>query len=128
MPPKNRAIILSGAKQPLTIQKTPYTRPGPHELVIKSRAIAINAADAYKELLGDAFLPYIKLRCVPGNDLAGEVVEVGSAITRFHAGDRVCAEAAGTPNFGNCQVEGAFQEYVVVAGAPDSVNSRRCHV
>lgn len=126
MPPTNHAVILSGATQPLAVQETPYTPPGPHELVIKTYAVAINAVDAYKQLLGETFLPYIKLPCVPGNDVAGQVVEVGSAVTRFHTGDRVCAEAAGTADFGNRQPEGPFQEYVVLrehltARIPDGV-------
>jgi NADPH:quinone reductase-like Zn-dependent oxidoreductase len=133
MPPTNQAVILSGAKQPLTVQETPYTSPAPHELVIKTYAVAINVVDAYKQLLGDAFLPYIKLPCVPGNDLAGEVVEVGSAITRFRPGDRVCAEATGTADFGNRQPEGAFQEYVVLrehltVQIPDDVAYERATV
>jgi NADPH:quinone reductase-like Zn-dependent oxidoreductase len=95
-------------------------------------AVAINAVDAYKQLLGDAFLPYMKLPCVPGNNLAGEV-EVGSAITRFHAGDRVCAKATGTAEFGNRQAEGASQEYVVVrehltARIPDDVTYEQAAV
>jgi NADPH:quinone reductase-like Zn-dependent oxidoreductase len=133
MPPTNHAVILSGANQPLTLQETPYNPPDPHELVIKTHAVAINAVDAYKQLLGDAFLPYIKLPCVPGNDVAGEVVQVGSAVTRFHPGDRVCAEAAGTADFGNRQPEGAFQHYVVLrehltVRIPDGVAYERAAV
>jgi NADPH:quinone reductase-like Zn-dependent oxidoreductase len=133
MPPRNQALILTGAKEPLTLQETPYSPPGPHELVIKTHAVAINAVDAYKQLLGDAFLPFIRLPCVPGNDLAGEVVEVGSAITRFHLGDRVCAEAGGTADFGNRQAEGAFQKYVVLrehltARVPDDITYERATV
>ncbi|KAF2659341.1 GroES-like protein [Lophiostoma macrostomum CBS 122681] len=133
MPPTNHAIVLSGAKQPLALQETSYTPPGPHELVVKTYAVAINAVDAYKQLLGDNFLPYINLPCVPGNDLAGEVIEVGSAVTRFHPGDRVCGEAAGTADFGNRQAESAFQEYVVLrehltARIPDGVAYERAAV
>jgi NADPH:quinone reductase-like Zn-dependent oxidoreductase len=33
---------------------------------------------------------------VLGSDVAGEVVEVGSAVTRFRTGDRVLGHAVGT--------------------------------
>jgi NADPH:quinone reductase-like Zn-dependent oxidoreductase len=98
----------------LSLQETPYTAPDAYEVVVKTTAVAINTMDCYKQILGDAFLPYIKIPCVPGNDLAGQVVEVGSAITRFKPGDRVLAEAAGTADFGNRAAEGAFQEYVLI--------------
>jgi NADPH:quinone reductase-like Zn-dependent oxidoreductase len=133
MPPINQAVFLAGAKAPLSIQETPYTTPGEHEIVIKTAAVAINAVDAYKQILGDGFLPYIKMPCVPGNDVAGEVVEVGSGVMRFQPGDRICAEAAGTADFGNRPPEGAFQEYVVLrehltAKIPDSISYERAAV
>src|SRR4051812_15010825 len=130
MAPTNHSALLTAAKTPLSVEETPYTPPGPTELVVKTAAVAINAVDGYKQLLGDVFLPYIKMPCVPGNDLAGEVVEVGSGVTRFRPGDRVLAEAAGTADFGNRPPEGAFQEYVVVrehltAKVPDGVPYER---
>lgn len=110
----NHAAYLTAANTPLSVREAPYTPPGPTELLVRTSAVAINAVDGYKQLLGDAFLPNIKIPCVPGNDLAGQVVEIGSHVTRFAPGDRIIAEAAGTADFGNRPPEGAFQEYVVV--------------
>jgi NADPH:quinone reductase-like Zn-dependent oxidoreductase len=133
MSPTNYAVFLKGAKEPLSIQETPYTSPDEHELVIKTAAVAVNAVDAYKQILGDGSLPYIKLPCVPGNDVAGEVVEVGSSVTRFKSGDRVCCETGGTAAFGNRPPEGGFQHYVVLrehltAKIPGSVSYERAAV
>ena len=133
MAPQNHSLFLTGAKEPLALQETSYTAPGPNELVIKAAAVAINAVDAYKQLFGDALLPYIKMPCVPGNDVAGGVVEIGSSITRFKTGDRIIAEAAGTAAFGNRPAEGAFQEYVIIrehlaSKIPDHVSFERAAV
>jgi NADPH:quinone reductase-like Zn-dependent oxidoreductase len=61
--------------------------PGPHEVVVKIHAASLNYRDLMYARgdylgLGDATL-------VPVADGAGEVVEVGSAVTRFKRGDRV---------------------------------------
>ncbi len=45
---------------------------------------------------------------------AGEVVEVGTAVTRFQVGDRVLGHAVGSDKQRNSAAEGAFQEYTVV--------------
>lgn len=49
-----------------------------------------------------------------GTDAAGEVVEVGSAVTRFRPGDRVTGFARGSEEKINNPSQGAFQEYVVL--------------
>ena len=133
MTPKNHAIFLRGAKESLKLEETAYTKPDEHEIVIKTAAVAINAVDAYKQILGDGFLPYIKMPCVPGNDVAGEVVEIGNGVTRFKVGDRICAETAGTADFGNRPPEGGFQEFVVLrehlaAKIPDTISYERATV
>ena len=51
---------------------------------------------------------------VLGSDVAGEVVEVGSAVTRFRVGDRVLGHAVGTDKDSNRAAEGGFQHYTVV--------------
>ncbi|EQK97326.1 zinc-binding oxidoreductase CipB [Ophiocordyceps sinensis CO18] len=113
MASSNKAIFLANGTPncPLEIKERPLTLPGPQELVVKNRFVAINPVDAYKQLLGEALLPYVAWPHVPGSDLAGEVVHVGSAGSRFAVGDRVIPYAAGTLPFGNRPAEGAFQRY-----------------
>jgi NADPH:quinone reductase-like Zn-dependent oxidoreductase len=65
---------------------TPRT-PGPHDVVVKIHAASLN----YRDLMfarGD-YLGLIDAPLVPVADGAGEVVEVGAAVTRFKPGDRV---------------------------------------
>ncbi|MEY9855958.1 NADPH:quinone reductase-like Zn-dependent oxidoreductase [Catenulispora sp. GAS73] len=50
-----------------------------------------------------------------GADVAGEVVEVGTEVTRFRVGDRVIGHAVGTDKDSNSAAEGAFQHYTAVS-------------
>jgi NADPH:quinone reductase-like Zn-dependent oxidoreductase len=57
-------------------------------IVVRNHAVAINPIDWIKEVAGDAVFNWIKYPFILGCDSAGEVVEVGSAVTRFKVGDR----------------------------------------
>ncbi|KAI1418314.1 GroES-like protein [Hypoxylon sp. FL1857] len=133
MVPSNQAAFLTAAPVPLEVKEAPYTPPGPNELVVKNRAVAVNIVDPYKQLLGDVLLPYVKWPCVQGEDLSGDVVQVGKAVTRFKVGDRVLSYPAGTLPFGNRPAEGGFQLYTVArehltAKIPQSVTYERASV
>ena len=115
MPPINRAAWLTAkCTKPLQIHQAPYTPPGPDEIVVKNGAIAINPVDWIKQLIGDMLLAYLKYPFVPGSDVAGEVVEVGSGVQHFNVGDRVLGQALGTAPWSKKSSEGAFQEYTVL--------------
>ncbi|EOO00996.1 putative zinc-binding oxidoreductase protein [Phaeoacremonium minimum UCRPA7] len=64
--------------------------------------------------IGDFAFPWIKYPAIVGNDIAGEVIEVGTGATRFKIGDRVVALAVGTDKRSNKASESAFQECVVI--------------
>jgi hypothetical protein len=51
---------------------------------------------------------------VLGEDVAGEVVEIGDAVTRFKVGDRVLGQALAGDKSRNTPAEGAFQLYTVL--------------
>jgi NADPH:quinone reductase-like Zn-dependent oxidoreductase len=79
--------------------------------------VAINPVDwaiAKLPFIGPRVVPWLKPPAVLGEDLAGEVAEVGPGVTRFKVGDRVLAFAAGGNENRNRPAEGAFQTYVVV--------------
>ncbi|ROW12028.1 hypothetical protein VPNG_05283 [Cytospora leucostoma] len=122
MAPTNLAAWLPAkCAKPLKVGPAPYTSPGPGELVVKNHAIAINPVDWINQIMG--FLMYLKYPLVAGNDVAGEVIEVGPD-TRFSVGDRVVGQAMGTAPFSKKVSEGAFQQYTVlrqyvVAPIPD---------
>ncbi|EOD53023.1 putative zinc-binding oxidoreductase protein [Neofusicoccum parvum UCRNP2] len=128
MPPTNRAAWLTGKQvRPLEVKSAPYTKPGQNEIVVQARAIAVNPVDAMKQAMGDMMMGWIKYPFILGDDLAGDVVEVGPGVTRFQPGDRVVGHAVSIDKRSNRACEGAFQEYVVlrtnlVSPIPDSMS------
>ncbi|KVE40021.1 zinc-dependent alcohol dehydrogenase family protein [Burkholderia sp. TSV86] len=66
----------------------PIPEPGPHELLIKVRAVSLN----YRDRLvvdGDLLPDRPAMPFVPTSDMAGEVVATGALVTRFKTGDRI---------------------------------------
>ncbi|KAL1870763.1 hypothetical protein Daus18300_005083 [Diaporthe australafricana] len=133
MPPSNNAAWLREPKAQLTVSSAPYTVPGPDEIVVRSRAIAMNYCDWAKQDLGNMIFPWVKHPFVLGEDVAGEVAEVGSSVSTFKVGDRVLGHALGADKTSAGASEGAFQEYVVVKAVlasriPDAVTFERACV
>ena len=126
--PSNQAAWLTGTKvKPLEVKTAPYTSPGPNEIVVKNGAVAINPVDWGKQMIGDVMFSWIKYPFTMGNDLAGEIVEVGKGVTRFHVGDRILGHAVGLDKRSNKASEGAFQNYTVIrtnlaSPIPDSLS------
>lgn len=113
--PSNRAAWLSAKSvRPLEVKTAPYTPPAANEIVIKNGAVAVNPVDWSKQFIGDLMFSWIKYPFILGNDLAGEVVEVGQGVSRFKPGDRILGHALSMDPTVNKSSEGAFQEYTVV--------------
>ena len=112
--PSNTAAWLVAYRSRLEIKPAPYTHPSDDEIVVKNHAVAINPLDWILQVAGSVAYRWIKLPFVLGTDVAGEVVEVGSAVTRFAVGDRVLGMAVGTDKDSNSPARGAFQTYTVV--------------
>lgn len=102
--PTNNAAYLTATKAPLQIQPAPYPSPADDEVVIKTRAVAINPVDHAIQEHGPDVFTFVTLPAVLGYDVAGEVEAVGRGVTRFRVGDRVAGLA-----------DGGFQEHVALA-------------
>ncbi len=116
-----KAIIINqpgGTEQlKLAVIKTPSVLP--NEVLVKVRAISINPVDV-KTRLGRGL--YSRLAdespLIPGWDISGTVVETGSAVTEFNAGD----EVFGMVNFpGPARLAGAFVDVTVTAALSHSL-------
>jgi NADPH:quinone reductase-like Zn-dependent oxidoreductase len=112
--PTNRAVWLPSKRADFEVGAAPYASPRENEIVVRNKAVAVNAIDWITQSMGDVFFPWTKYPFVVGSDLAGEVVEVGSGVSRFTVGDRVLAHAVGADKKRNSAAEGAFQDYTVV--------------
>lgn len=121
----NRAAILPEAQaHPLKVDDFPMPVAGPHQMIVKNHAVAVNPADAIVQKMGALVTNF---PAVLGEDLAGEVVSVGPEVTRFKVGDRVVAMASDIKFTTDAPYLGAFQLYCrvdddVAAKIPESVS------
>lgn len=117
----NRAAWLKRPKAQLEVDDAPRAVAGPGEIVIKNVFVAINPVDWKVQTYGP---PSHHYPSILGQDIAGEVVEVGSGVTRVRLGDRVIAHGIGRAT----QIDkySAFQLYsvafeIAVSPIPDSL-------
>jgi NADPH:quinone reductase-like Zn-dependent oxidoreductase len=75
--------------------QVPIPIPNKEEILLKIEAASLNPVD-WKIQKG-MFRPVLpsKFPCIPVSDVAGEVVEIGSAITDFRVGDKIVAYIGG---------------------------------
>ena len=138
MPGKMRAVLKTAAGEGLEMREVPLPRIKPDEVLVRVRAASICGTDVHiykwdawsRSRIGTGRLPQIT-----GHEVAGEVVEVGSHVTRVRPGDYISAEThipcrnciqclAGQPhicdrlNILGVDRDGAFAEYIAI---PDAV-------
>ena len=126
-----RAAVLHGPGK-LVIEERPIPRPGPGEVVVRTRAVGVCGSDTHYYDHGRIGSFVVEEPLVLGHEAAGEVAEVGAGVTRVAVGQRVSVEP-GVPDmscrqclsgrynlcpnmrfFATPPVDGAFAEYVVV--------------
>jgi alcohol dehydrogenase len=81
-----RAIHYEQFQGPLVIRELPEPQPADDGVVIEVRACGLCRSDWHGWAGHDTD---VQLPHVPGHEFAGVVVETGSAVTKFRAGDRV---------------------------------------
>ena len=99
-----RAIEIREPGGPEVLTLTTRERPVPAgtELLVKVLAAGINRPDCLQRQ--GAYPPPPGASDIPGLEIAGEVIEVGSGVSRFQPGARVCALVPG----------GGYAEYCCV--------------
>ncbi|KIX01456.1 uncharacterized protein Z518_09182 [Rhinocladiella mackenziei CBS 650.93] len=101
----NYAAWLPAEKSPLEVATAPFPDLNPDEIIVKNHAVAVNPVDWKIQTSGGFGLSYPSIL---GEDVAGEIVEVGHNVQGLNVGDRVIAHALGLRN-GNAY--GGFQLY-----------------
>jgi len=96
---------LSKQGGPFTKVSVPHPTPGPDEICIRTRAVALNPVDWKNRAFGVTVQSW---PTVLGNDAAGVIDSVGESIKDFKPGDEVFSPC-GMGNRG-----GAFQEIITV--------------
>lgn len=108
------ALWLDSARASLRVGPAPAAVPGPTEVVVRARAVAVNPIDAMAGIARRVVLPWLRYPAVLGSDVAGDVVAVGSFVDVLEVGDRVVGYAVGQEKSRNNPAEGAFQTHVVL--------------
>ena len=79
-------MVLDTPGTPLRLAELPRPTPAAGQVLLRVRACAICRTDLH---VVDGELPYPKLPLVPGHEIVGTVLEVGTGVERFAPGDRV---------------------------------------
>lgn len=124
--PENTAAWIDAPYADLTVRAAPMPAPGPDQLLIAVRALAVNPLDAIIQSNGTVMYGWLRYPVILGEDVAGVVVATGANVTRFAVGDRVVAYAIGLEKGRDAVAESGFQASVVVdaslaAALPDSL-------
>ena len=109
MAPTNRAAWLREVNQKLDISESETGKPGKDEVLVRNHAIAINPVDWMQQY---GIFPAGPVPRVLGNDVAGEIIEVGEGVTQFQKGQRVLGHCTALNT--NEAKHGGFQEYTVL--------------
>jgi len=79
--------------KPLSVVTDDVPKLGDHEILIRVEAAGVNRPDLVQR--AGLYPPPPGASPVLGLEVAGEVVEVGHGVSRWHVGDKVCALLAG---------------------------------
>jgi NADPH2:quinone reductase len=96
------AIRAPGGPEMLVPEQRPMPAPGPGELLVKVAAAGVNRPDVMQRK--GQYPPPPGAPDIPGLELAGEVIAVGTDVKRWKAGDKLTALVAG----------GGYAEYCAV--------------
>jgi len=88
----------------------PEPKPGPYDVLVRMRAAAFNYRD--HAIITGNYSYKLERPTIPLSDGAGEVVSLGSAVTRFKPGDRVI------PTFFQIWIDGTPPKNRAALGAP----------
>ena len=88
-PTNQKALLLHRKAKEFVVSDVEVYKPGPGEVLIKIQAAALNPIDwKLQKLDAFAFLP-LPEKAIIGQDISGDIVEVGEGVTNFKKGDRV---------------------------------------
>ncbi len=131
--PSHAAAILPAPRASLTVTTVPTPVPAADEVLVRVRAVAVNPVDWVIQGTSRVTYRWLNAPAVLGSDVAGEVVAIGSAVTRFRVGQRVFGLATGTDRGRDALREGAFQAYTTLverltAATPDDLSDEEAAV
>lgn len=100
-------ITKSGGPEVLKLQETPIPKLENDQVLIKVKAAGVNRSDVITRQNTDTYGKDFSGIMIPGLEVSGEIVEIGSNVIDKKIGDPVCALISG----------GGYAEYVAVDSA-----------
>ncbi len=91
--PQTMRRVAHAPDKPLTLVQDEVPRPGPHEVLIRIAAAGVNRPDLMQR--AGLYPPPAGAPTTLGLEAAGEIVELGAGVTRWHVGEQVTALLAG---------------------------------
>ena len=91
--PSTMRRVMHGPDKPLSLVSDDVPKPGDHEILIRVEAAGVNRPDLTQR--AGLYPPPPGASQTLGLEVAGEIVEVGHGVTRWHVGDKVAALLAG---------------------------------
>jgi len=91
--PSTMRRVMHGPDKPLSLGNDDVPKPGDHEILIRVEAAGVNRPDLTQR--AGLYPPPPGASQTLGLEVAGEIVEVGHGVTRWHVGDKVAALLAG---------------------------------
>ena len=85
----------AGNADVIKLVEEPIPQLRPHDLLVRVRAAGLNRADILQRQGFYGEQPDFGDSAIPGLEIAGQVVDVGTAATGFRNGDRVMAIVGG---------------------------------
>lgn len=108
-----------GGRDRLYFGKVPAAEPGPGEVVVRVKTVALNPID-WKLREGQVRWVYpLKFPAVPGFDFCGTILQCGESLEDFTAGDRVCGMS--DRRGGGTLAERCLCSATVLARVPDAM-------
>jgi threonine 3-dehydrogenase len=92
MAEKMKALIKSKPEPGIWMGQVPVPTPGPNDVLIKIRKTAICGTDTHIYNWDEWAQKTIPVPMVVGHEFCGDIVDVGSAVKEFSAGQRVSGE------------------------------------
>lgn len=93
-------VLEHGGPEVLQLREVERPQPRPHQVLIRVKAAGVNYADVARRK--DRYLVPTPVPFIPGSEVAGEIVEVGSEVRNFKVGDRVV-----------CLTSNGYAEYTI---------------
>ena len=87
-----KALVKSKAETGLWMEHVPVPEPGPNDVLIKVTKSAICGTDVHIWNWDQWAQKTIPVPMVVGHEFVGVIAEIGSAVTRYHVGERVSGE------------------------------------